>query len=363
MAIILGDDIQLDKRTIKSAIKDVTKSATAVHLIYVSDQRSGYKRIRNGKIFYYIDGEKKVNEADLLDRFKKLVIPPAWDDVWICKLPNGHLQATGVDVKKRKQYRYHPLWGMVRNHTKFYRLLDFGKQLPSIRLKLEKDLSLPGYPQEKVLAAIVSLLERTNIRIGNAFYEKLYGSFGLTTLKNKHVAVNGSQLQFIFKGKKGVKHNISLKSKKLAKIVKGCQDIPGKELFEFYDGQGKVHDIDSGMVNDYIRTISGGDFTAKDFRTWAGTVHALIAFKELGAYETVHDMKQKIPAALDMVAKQLGNTRTVCKKYYVHPIIVQLYEGKKLDKYINELNLIEENDNKTGITSEEKILMKILETN
>ena len=359
--IEISEDIQLDKKAIKKALKDATGSASAVNLIYVTDQKPGFKRVKNGKGFHYLDREKKITDKEHLERIKKLVLPPAWGEVWICKLPDGHLQATGFDLLKRKQYRYHPLWSVLRNHTKFYRLLDFGKQLPAIRARLEEDLLLPGLQQNKVLAAAVCLLERTNIRIGNIFYEKLHGSFGITTLKNRHVAVNGSQLHFSFKGKKGVQHQITLRSKKLAQIVKGCKEIPGKELFQYYDEEGNIHDVDSGMVNEYIRGISGGDFTAKDFRTWAGSVQALLAFKELGGFETATEMKQKIPAALDIVAKQLGNTRTVCKKYYVHPMIVELYESKKLDNYISELNEIERGDGQKGLTSEEKVMMKILE--
>jgi DNA topoisomerase-1 len=218
-----------------------------------------------------------------------------------------------------------------------------------------------GFPQEKILAAVVSLLERTNIRVGNAFYEKLYGSFGLTTLKNRHVTINGTQLLFSFKGKKGVSHNITLKSKKLARIVAACKDMPGKELFEYYDAEGNVHSIDSGMVNNYIRMITGGEFTAKDFRTWAGTVSALVAFHELGGFETVTEMNQKIPAAFDMVAKQLGNTRTVCKNYYVHPVIIDLYKENKLEKYLRELEVTAASDGQKELTAEEKILLKILE--
>jgi len=354
-------DIKLNKRTIRSGIKDVVKSAKSVALEYVNDTQPGFLRRRNGKNFYYLDGKKKVDDKNQLERIKKLVLPPAWEDVWICKLENGHLQATGYDMLKRKQYRYHTNWNLVRNHTKFYRLLDFGKQLPLIREHLEKDLALTGYPQEKVLAVVVSLLERTNIRVGNSFYEKLYGSFGLTTLKNKHVDITGNQLHFTFKGKKGVKHSISLNSKRLSRIVKGCKDIPGKELFEYYDNEGEIHTVDSGMVNQYIRTISNGDFTAKDFRTWAGSVQAFVAFKELGDYESETEKKQKIAAALDMVASQLGNTRTVCRKYYVHPVLSELYEGKKLGKYFD---LLEDKRNElknTGLIPEEHMLMKILE--
>ena len=241
---------------------------------------------------------------------------------------------------------------------------EFGKVLPSIRLQLEKDLSLPGLPLEKVLAAIVSLMERTSIRIGNNFYEKLYGSFGLTTLKDKHVSFSGTQMKFSFKGKKGVMHDISIKNNKLSKIVKQCRDIPGKELFQYFDENGEKNSIDSGMVNEYIKTISdGSDFTAKDFRTWAGTVQAFLALQSVGCCDTATETKKRIVEALDTVSTHLGNTRTVCKKYYVHPVILSLYENKELDKYTAELDKIEKDDNKTGLTTEEKVVMKILETN
>ena len=291
-----------------------------------------------------------------------MAIPPAWEDVWICNLQNGHLQATGVDAKKRKQYRYHPVWNALRNHTKFYRMLQFGAVLPEIRLNLEKDLSHRKLDQRKVLALVVSLMERTNIRIGNNIYEKLYGSFGLTTLKDRHVEFTGEKIRFNFKGKKGIYHDIELKNKKIAKAVKKCKEIPGKELFQYYDEDNNRQSIDSGMVNSYIKEISGEDFTAKDFRTWAGTVNAFLAFKELGPAENATETKKKIVEALDKVAKHLGNTRTVCKKYYVHPQIINLYENKSIKKYMDALDKIEIDDNKAGLTREEAIIMQILES-
>lgn len=296
-------------------------------------------------------------------RIKHLVIPPAWQNVWICRLENGHLQATGFDTKNRKQYKYHPDWNKLRNQTKFYRLHDFGKVLPLIRLQIEKDLSLPGLPVEKVLAAVVGLMERTNIRVGNNFYEKLYGSFGLTTLKDKHVTIEGSKIKFSFKGKKGVMHDVTLKNKKLSNIVKKCRDIPGKELFQYYDENGERRSIDSGMVNEYIRKICGSDFTTKDFRTWAGTIHAFLALKEIGCCDTEAETKRRIVEVLDNVSKLLGNTRAVCKRYYVHPLILSLYENKKIEKYIAELDNILADDDKASLTPEEKTLMKILESN
>lgn len=355
--------IKIPRKKIAGIVNDPVKTAAAVSLKYVSDTEPGIERIKSGNGFKYQFRENLINDEDNLQRIKSLVIPPAWEQVWICTLPNGHLQVTGVDIKKRKQYKYHSLWNSLRNKTKFFRLYKFGKALPAVRLQLEKDLTLPGLPRQKVLATVVSLMERTHIRIGNNFYEKLYGSFGLTTLKDKHVSISGSSLKFSFKGKKGIHHDISIKNKKLAAIVKQCRDIPGKELFQYYDDNGDQKSIDSGMINEYIKGIAGSDFTAKDFRTWAGTVQALLAFKELGFYETTTESKKKVVEALDMVSKELGNTRTVCKKYYVHPGIIDMYENKSLEKYIQQLDIIEVNDNKTDLTAEEKIVMKILEVN
>lgn len=354
---------KVSKKKLKSIVKDEEKTARAANLVYVTDKEPGIERKKTGDQFeYYYKGEKIKDDEELL-RIKHLVIPPAWTKVWICKKENGHLQATGYDVKNRKQYRYHPHWNSLRNHTKFYGLLDFGKALPVMRLQLEKDISTPGLSLKKVLAAVVSLMERTNIRVGNSFYEKTYGSFGLTTLKDKHVKFNGNAVSFAFVGKKGVSHNITLKNKKLAAIIKKCRDVPGKELFQFYDDEGNHHSIDSGLVNTYIREISSADFTAKDFRTWAGTVQAFLALKSIGCCDTETETRQRIVEALDIVSEQLGNTRTVCKKYYVHPLILSLYESKKLEKYIEDLDKIEKNDAKSDLTPEEKIVLKILESN
>lgn len=344
-------------------MKDPVASAKAVHLIYTTDaETAGITRKKTGKKYsYYRDGEK-IRDKEEITRINKLVIPPAWENVWICALDNGHLQATGFDVKKRKQYRYHPLWSALRNHTKFYRMLQFGYALPNIRLQVEKDLALRNFEKRKILALIVSLMQRTNIRIGNNAYEKLYGSFGLTTLKEKHVQVKGQKITFHFKGKKGVMHDIDLKSRRLSRLVQKCKDIPGRELFQYIDDEGNRHTVDSGMVNDYIKEISGEDFTAKDFRTWSGTVNALIAFKEIGYAETHTEYKKKVKEALEIVASHLGNTSTVCRKYYVHPLVINLYENNTIKKYLDELEQIEENDGKADLTKEEKLVLKILET-
>ncbi|ASW72976.1 DNA topoisomerase I [Chryseobacterium piperi] len=343
-------------------MKDPVASAKAVNLIYTSDaETAGIIRKRKGKKYAYFKDGEKIKDKNEITRINKLVIPPAWENVWICALDNGHLQATGFDVKKRKQYKYHTLWSALRNHTKFYRMLQFGYALPEIRLHVEKDLALRNFEKRKILALIVSLMQRTNIRIGNNAYEKLYGSFGLTTLKDKHVKINGQKMTFSFKGKKGIMHNVDLKSKKLARLVQKCKEIPGKELFQYYDDEGNRHSIDSGMVNDYIKEISGEDFSAKDFRTWSGTVSALIAFKEIGYAESNTEYKKKVKEALEIVASHLGNTSTVCKKYYVHPLVINLYENNTIKKYLDELDDIEVNDGTADLTHEEKLVLKILE--
>ena len=343
-------------------MKDPEKSATAVNLIYTNDsENQGIARRKRGKKFSYFSGDQKIKDAEEIQRINQLAIPPAWENVWICALQNGHLQATGIDAKKRKQYRYHTVWNALRNHTKFYRMLQFGEALPNIRLHLEQDLAHRKLDKRKVLALVVSLMERTNIRIGNNIYEKLYGSFGLTTLKDQHVEIKGQKIQFSFKGKKGVYHDIDLKNAKLAKAVKNCRDIPGKELFQFFDDEGQRHPIESGMVNDYIKEISGENFSAKDFRTWSGTVNALIAFKEIEAQESDDNQKTKIKNAIERVACELGNTSTVCRKYYIHPLVINLYENDSIKKYLKELDEIEVDDGKAGLTKEELIVMKILQ--
>lgn len=358
--MIMEKLIELSHKEFLKIDKDYSKAAKAADLIYVNDKEPGINRLKKGKGFVYIHDNKPLKEKAEIERIRKLAIPPGWTNVWICPNENGHIQATGFDIRGRKQYRYHAMWNTLRNETKFHRLYEFGKVLPSIRLKLEEDLIKKELNDEKVLATVVSLMERTYIRVGNDEYEKLNGSYGLTTLKDNHVKVEGDKILFSFKGKKGIEHKISLKNKRLARMVKQCRDIPGKELFQYYDAEGNRKPIDSGMVNRYIKDASGGDFTAKDFRTWAGTLNIIRAFKSVGESESETDCKKKIVAALDEVSKQLGNTRTVCKKYYVHPGIIKLYEEKNLLKYLSELDKIEQPDDLAGLTSEERVLMKIL---
>src|SRR4030095_11662722 len=349
----------LKKSTLKKLSQDPVATAEAIQLVYVSSKDEGIERVGAGKGFKYLFRNKIIKDKSTLKRIHSLVIPPAWKNVWICRIAEGHLQATGLDVRNRKQYRYHPLWNELRNKKKFYRLPELGKLLPAIRKQLCADLALPGLPKEKVLAAVVSLMEKTGIRIGNEFYEKLYGSFGLTTFKDKHAEIKGSQLKFCFRGKKGVEHTVSLKSRKLAKIVQNCRDIPGKELFQYIDEGGNRQSIDSGMVNEYIRKLAGEDFTAKDLRTWCGTLVALTAITENGLV-TNGDPKKKVIAVLDKVSEQLGNTRTVCKKYYVHPSLLELYEDGKLDKWLSKKDNTAKNEN--GLSSIEKTLVNILES-
>ena len=352
--------IELSHKEFLKIDKDYIKTAKAPDLVYVNDKQPGINRVKKGTGFSYIYDNKPLKNKAQIERIRKLAIPPAWTHVWICPMENGHIQATGMDMRNRKQYRYHQFWHTLRNETKFHRLYEFGKLLPSMRLKLEEDLAKKDLCEEKVLATIVSLMERTYIRIGNDDYEKKYGSYGLTTLKDNHVKVNGDTIHFSFRGKKGIDHELSLRNRRLARTVQKCREIPGKELFQYLDEDGNRKTIDSGMVNRYIKDATGDDFSAKDFRTWAGTLNIIRAFKSIGQSESETDCRKNIVIALDEVSKKLGNSRTICKKYYVHPGIIKLYEEKNLDKYLEELDAIEKPDDLSGLTTEEKVLMKIL---
>lgn len=310
---------------------DPEEAAEAAGLRYVSDADPGITRVRHGTGFRYLDarGEPVSNERTL-ERIRSLAIPPAYTDVWICSSPRGHIQATGRDARGRKQYRYHPKWREARDETKFGRMLAFAKALPAIRKKLDEDLARRGHSREKVLAAIVSLLECTAIRVGNDEYARTNSSFGLTTLKDGHVDVSGSRLTFEFNGKGGKPVAVDISDRRLARIVQRSKDIPGQTLFQYLDDDGGRQTVDSGDVNDYIRSIAGEGFTAKDFRTWAGTMAAAAALREMGTADTVKATKANIVAAIDRVAERLNNTRTVCRKYYIHPAILEAYERGEL---------------------------------
>jgi DNA topoisomerase-1 len=352
----------LSHREIVELDRDYIGAAKIARLRYVTDSIKGIVRQKKGKGFIYVLGNSPLRDEEELSRIKKLAIPPAWTQVWICPYANGHIQATGFDARGRKQYKYHAQWGQLRNETKFHRLYEFGKALPALRARVEKDLTHRELNQARVLATVVSLMERTYIRVGNEDYNKLYGSHGITTLKDNHVEVKGSEVKFSFTGKRGIRHTVSLKSRRLARIVQQCKDIPGKELFQYLDEDGTRKPIDSGMVNDYIKDASGGDFTAKDFRTWAGTLNLLRSFKSIGDAITETECKRNIVRALDEVSLKLGNTRTVCRKYYVHPGLIALYEKNNLSRYLRELDEIEEPDMKADLTSDEKVLMRVLKS-
>ncbi|MBC7934801.1 MAG: DNA topoisomerase IB [Rhizobacter sp.] len=350
----------LTHKQMLAAKKDYEHAASVMKLVYVNDQLTGIERKKKGKSYQYFSGSKIVKDEATLDRIKKLVIPPAWTNVWICAKANGHIQCTGFDVRKRKQYRYHSLWNLLREETKFHHLYEFGLVLPDLRKKLAKDLAQPELTQSKVMAAVLSVMEQTYIRVGSNTYEKEYGSYGLTTMKDKHTNISGTRIDFCFIGKKGVEQKITLQNRRLARIVKECRDVPGKDLFQYYDKDGNRKPIDGTMVNNYIREATGNSFSAKDFRTWAGSLHALKALHEIGGGETDAEIKKNVVAALDTVSGKLGNTRTVCKKYYVHPGVLKLYEEKKLQRYLAPFNKPVKTNNTTSLTKEEVVLLRIL---
>ena len=307
-------------------VSDPIEAAEEAGLRYVSDAQPGYTRKAKGDDFDYFDTEGKlIRDEQRLLRIKRLAIPPAWIDVWISPSANGHIQATGRDARKRKQYIYHERWREMRDENKYERIVSFGKALPKIRRRVSKDLSLPGLPRNKVLAAIVQLLELSFIRVGNEEYARENKSFGLTTMQDRHVDVKGSKMRFRFRGKSGIKHDVDITDRRIAKIILKLQDLPGQELFQCIDENDDVCDITSQDVNDYLREITGEDFTAKDFRTWAGTVLAAIALNAVGEFETKKQAKANIKNAVMAVAKTLGNTPAICRKCYVHPAVFENY--------------------------------------
>ena len=314
-------------------------SARLAGLHYTIDSRPGIRRIRKGKAFQYVGPDGRViRAADELRRIASLVIPPAWEDVWISTDPRGHLQAVGRDARGRKQYRYHPKWREVRDETKYYRLIGFAAALPAIRRRTARDLRSRRLTRDKVLAAVVQLLEKTLIRVGNDEYAKDNRSFGLTTLRDGHVDVKGARVRFAFRGKSGVEHDIRLDDRRLARTIKACRDLPGYDLFQYVDDAGKRHAIGSSDVNDYLHAITGKDYTSKDFRTWAGTVLAAQTLCEIEAFASDAQAKRNIIRAVESVAKRLGNTRAVCRKCYIHPAILDSYLDGSILKALAEHN-------------------------
>jgi DNA topoisomerase-1 len=302
-------------------------------LRFVSDSTPGIRRVRSGSTFRYTrpDG-RTIRDPATLKRIRALAIPPAWTDVWICPEAEGHIQAVGRDQRKRKQYRYHTDYRAAQDEAKFERMVAFGKILPKIRRTVARDMARPGLSRRKVLAAVVRLLETSLIRVGNDEYAKSNGSFGLTTLRDKHVAVEGGLVRFQFRGKSGIAHEIDVEDRRLAKIIKSCQDLPGQELIQYKDENGQVRDVTSNDVNEYLREVAGEEFTAKDFRTWAGTVLATLALQEIEAFDSKAQAKRNVMAAIRRVAEKLGNTPAVCRKCYVHPRIIDAYlQGTMLD--------------------------------
>jgi DNA topoisomerase-1 len=309
-----------------TVVSDPIEAAEEAGLRYISDDQSGYTRKVKGDDFEYFDAEGRLIHDELrLLRIKRLAIPPAWTDVWICPSANCHIQATGRDARKRKQYIYHERWREMRDENKYERILSFAEALPKIRRRVSKDLSLPGLPRNKVLATIVQLLEGSFIRVGNEEYARENKSFGLTTMQDRHVDVKGSKMRFRFRGKSGIKHDVDVTDRRIARIILKLQDLPGQELFQYVDENDEVRSISSQDVNDYLREISGEDFTAKDFRTWAGTVLAAIALNAAGEFETKKQAKANVKNAIGAVAKILRNTPAICRKCYIHPVILESY--------------------------------------
>ncbi|HYB98418.1 MAG TPA: hypothetical protein VEC57_04715 [Candidatus Limnocylindrales bacterium] len=313
------------------AVPPPPESARAVGLRYVSDDGPGIRRVKAGKTFRYVNGSgKPVRDGRTLARIRSLAIPPAWTDVWICPDENGHVQATGRDARGRKQHRYHPRWRQVRDATKYDRMLDFAKALPAIRRRVTRDLAGRGMERERVLATVIRLMDLTFIRIGNEEYARTNNSYGLTTMKNRHASVKASTIRFQFRGKSGKRHDIAVEDPRVARVVRKCQDIPGQDLFGYYDEDGNIHDVHSGDVNEYLREISGGEFTARDFRTWAGTVLAMSLLRKCPSASTERAAKKLVLRAVEQVAEKLGNTVAVCRKCYIHPLVLERFASGEL---------------------------------
>jgi DNA topoisomerase-1 len=318
--------LQVDPPDAAKTIVDPRDAAESVGLKYVSDERPGIRRKKAGTGFSYVrpDGSK-LTGPDTMKRIKALAIPPAWTDVWICPSPDGHIQATGRDAKGRKQYRYHARFREVRESTKYERVVAFADALPSIRDTVREHMALRGLPPEKVLATVVHLLETTLIRVGNDDYARQNNSYGLTTLKNRHVAVEGNEVRFRFTGKGGKQWSLRVRDRRIAKIIKACQELPGQELLQYIDEQGNCQDVTSTDVNEYLKAITGKDITAKDFRTWAGTVLAAMTLSELQSFDNAAQAKRNLRSAIEKVSARLGNTPTICMKCYIHPEVLNCY--------------------------------------
>ncbi len=341
---------------------DPREAAESAGLVYVSDEERGIRRERKGEGFAYYktNGERLTDEATL-ERIRKLAIPPAYVDVWICPKANGHLQATGRDARGRKQYRYHPQFRELRESTKYEHMMEFARALPAIRAKLAAHMALRGLPREKVLATVVHLLETTLIRIGNDDYARENKSYGLTTLRNPHVKVEGAQLRFQFQGKSGKTWRLQVKDRRIAKIVRACQELPGQRLFQYKDEDGEIREVSSADVNAYLKEITGTDITAKDFRTWAGTVLAALALQEFEAFDSQAAQKKNLKAAIERVASRLGNTPTICRKCYIHPEVLNAYTEGQLLLQVKEDVEEELREDLASLRPEEAAVLAMLE--
>lgn len=349
----------LTSNEIDGLINDPEQAAKIANLIYVSEANLSVERKKCGRGYTYNRNGSKISKAEELKRYKSMVIPPAWKNVRISHLINGHLQVVGLDEKSRKQYMYHPTWSQLRNRTKFFKMISFGKALPKIRQQVDQDLDLPEMSERKILALVVRLMEETHIRVGNEYYAKQNKTYGLSTLRSRHVKTTKSRMKFEFIGKKGKEHTITIKNKKLINLVNQCEEIPGWELFKFYDDNGEKQTVDSAMINNYIQEISGDSFTAKDFRTWAASKIFFETLYEIGYHAEEKENKLAILTAIDAAAEGLGNTRSVCRNYYVHPFIVENYESGRIVPYFKKIKNIEEDDH-VSLSNSEKALLKMI---
>jgi DNA topoisomerase-1 len=342
---------------------DPREAAEAAGLVYVSDEERGIRRERKGDGFAYYkpNGDPLTDEA-ALERIRKLAIPPAYADVWICPKANGHLQATGRDARGRKQYRYHPQFRELRESTKYEHMMAFARALPAIRAQLSAHMALRGLPREKVLATVVHLLETTLIRIGNDDYARENRSYGLTTLRNPHVKVEGAQLRFQFKGKSGKTWRLQVRDRRIARIVRACQELPGQRLFQYQDEAGEIREVTSADVNAYLKEITGEDITAKDFRTWAGTVLAALALQEFEAFDSQATQKKNLKAAIERVAARLGNTPTICRKCYIHPEVLNAYAEGQLLLQVKKEAEHELREDLASLRPEEAAVLAMLES-
>lgn len=335
--------------------------AALANLVYVREEDLNIKRHKHGRGFYYTDkNNKKITDKKELTRIKNMVIPPVWKHVRITPIKNGHLQVIGRDQKERKVYLYHEIWNKFKNQTKFFKMASFGEKLPLIRQQIDKDLQLKGMPKQKVLALVIRLMEETHIRIGNHYYAKKNQTYGLSTLRSRHVNITKDVLTFSFVGKKGKKHRIELNNQELINLINECEEIPGWELFKYYNENNNKETIDSSMINDYIQNICGGFYSAKDFRTWAATKIYFEALRDLGYEEEEKQQDKNIILALDEAAEALGNTRTVCKNYYVHPIITEHYKDGRIQKYFDKVDKLAKQKTIAFLSNTELVLLDLI---